>query len=262
VVQARIDLKIQRFVDEEIEKSKQERWGGWYWWFGHLLTTVGLSAGAATYCIAHLREWRGGSDGLAVFLLFDVANNFEWWAHKYVLHRRLRGFEILFDEHRGKHHYIYRWNDMVMRSMDEMRFVLIPARGIFGVIVANAMLSSLLGLLLGTHYGHLACAVFSLYILTYELLHLSYHSAWLDSARTKAPWRSHPVERFLYNTSWVLRKLREHHARHHDPTLMDTYNMNVSFPWTDLLMWSFAPKRLLARAREILKRLGNIWPSD
>jgi len=51
----------------------------------------------------------------------------------------------------------------------------------------------------------------------YELSHLSYHlpeTTWIGRRR-------------------VIRWLREHHARHHDPRLMQKWNFNVTIPVFD-----------------------------
>ena len=58
------------------------------------------------------------------------------------------------------------------------------------------------------------------YAVSYEWLHLSYHLP-----------HDHPVGR-----SRLIRALRRHHAIHHDPRLMQRWNLNVTVPLWDVVM--------------------------
>jgi sterol desaturase/sphingolipid hydroxylase (fatty acid hydroxylase superfamily) len=57
-------------------------------------------------------------------------------------------------------------------------------------------------------------------VLVYEWLHLAYHL---------------PDESFI-GRRLLIRRLRQHHARHHNPKLMQRWNMNVTLPLFD---WVF-----------------------
>jgi sterol desaturase/sphingolipid hydroxylase (fatty acid hydroxylase superfamily) len=77
----------------------------------------------------------------------------------------------------------------------------------------------------------------AVYVVGYELSHLAYHL---------------PERSFVYRLPF-LRALREHHARHHHPELMQKSNFNVTIPFGDLLFGTLASadtlERVIARSR-------------
>ena len=73
-------------------------------------------------------------------------------------------------------------------------------------------------------YACLYAATGIAYAVSYEWLHLSYHLP-----------HDHPVGR-----SRLIRGLRRHHAIHHDPRLMQRWNLNVTVPLWDVVMRTVA----------------------
>jgi hypothetical protein len=67
----------------------------------------------------------------------------------------------------------------------------------------------------------------------YELCHLAYHLP-----------RDGIVGR-----RWLVGVLREHHALHHDPRLMQRWTFNVIVPFADWVLRSIAPRDLVAGVR-------------
>ena len=82
-----------------------------------------------------------------------------------------------------------------------------------------------IGLLFGANAGWIFVVTSSLFMVMYELLHLSYHL---------------PADSFIGRQPLV-HWLRRHHARHHDPRLMQRWNFNVTFPIFDYVMGTVAP---------------------
>ena len=62
-------------------------------------------------------------------------------------------------------------------------------------------------------------------MVSYEVLHLCYHA---------------PKDSFIGRRK-IIRILRTHHARHHDPRRMQKYNFNVTVPLFDWIMGTMAP---------------------
>jgi hypothetical protein len=156
---------------------------------------------------------------LTVPAVWLISNAVEWRVHKNVLHHRLRGFAVLHDRHTPEHHRVFVREDMAMRSVREFRLVLIPAYGVASIIVMDLPL--FLGLWwLGHHnVAALFLATSAFYVVSYELLHLSYHLP-----------ETHPLGRLA-----LVRVLRRHHATHHEPKLMQKWNFNVTVPLWDLV---------------------------
>lgn len=196
---------------------------GWYSPWAHLAfpSLVGLATiGACAWLVEGLRAW----ELVTVPATFLVANAAEWRAHKGLLHRRTRGFEILYDRHTPIHHRIFVREDMPIRSPREFRLVLIPAFGILVILVASLPVASALVLVGLRNLGLLFLATAVGYVVLYEWLHLAYHL---------------PDDGFIGRLG-IVRRLRRHHATHHAPELMQRWNFNVTFPiwdWVRGTLW-------------------------
>ncbi len=203
----------------------------------HLASTVTLGGAAVA-----LGAWRLRAPSLvellAVPAMFVVSNGAEWWAHKELLHRRRRPLQELYDRHTPQHHRVFREDDMAVRAPKELKLVLLPAVGVLAVIAAAAPLSAFAGACLGQNVGWLVLMTSALYVVSYELTHMLYHL---------------PADGVV-GRSAIVRALRAHHARHHDPRLMQRWNFNVTIPLFDWLCGTIArpdeATRPRARRRE------------
>jgi hypothetical protein len=170
-------------------------------------------------CMALLQHtsWR---DLLAVPVTWLLANIGEWRVHKYWLHRRSRLAPVLYDQHTPMHHMVYLTDDMEIRSPRELRLVLIPAYGIMLIFLSLLVPSALLWWAGYRNVALFFVATEMAYVLSYEWLHLAYHlprDSFIGRRRT---------------IGW----LRNHHALHHDPRLMQSLNFNVTVPFWDWAM--------------------------
>lgn len=200
------------------------------WWYSpwaHLAATTGIGLAVLLVSATRLHalpvQW---TDLLVVPLVCLFANFFEWRVHQRVLHRRMWPVEVIYDKHTPLHHMVYVEHDMALRSAKEMRLVLIPAMGVLGIVVTAAPFAVAIAHLWSTAAGWLLLLTASLFMVSYELLHLAYHA---------------PEDSFVGRLA-VIRRLRAHHARHHDPRLMQRYNFNVTIPLFDWIMGTMAPK--------------------
>jgi hypothetical protein len=189
---------------------------GWYSPWVHLafpsLVGLGLIAGAIL-SLHDLQPWQ-----LAfVPLVYIISNASEWRAHRDLLHKRTPPLQVLFDRHTPEHHRVYVYDDMAIRSSREFRLILIPAYGVLTIFIATFPIT--LGLWFGGQQN-LACLFVATtmgYVVGYEWLHLSYHLASTS----------------FIGRRWIIRVLREHHATHHRPELMQQWNFNVTVPLWD-----------------------------
>jgi hypothetical protein len=154
-----------------------------------------------------------------------ISNATEWRAHRDLLHRRTPGFTVLYDRHTPQHHRIFVTWDMAVRESREFARVLIPSYGIFSVFLVTLPITAALAVLRQWDMAMIFVAVCMMYVVSYEWLHASYH----------AP-----------DASWVgrralVRRLRRHHAAHHDPRLMQKWNFNVTLPLWDWVRGTIAP---------------------
>lgn len=200
------------------------------WWYspwGHLAATTGIGVVVLVVSVVRLAALPVAWTDLAVVPLVCLfANYFEWLVHKRILHKRTWPVEVIYDKHTPVHHMVYVEEDMALRSAKELRLVLIPAMGVLGIVVTAAPFALLVAKLWSASAGWLFLLTASLFMVGYELLHLAYHA---------------PADSFVGRLGLV-RRLRAHHARHHDPRLMQRYNFNVTLPLFDWVMGTMAPR--------------------
>ncbi len=196
----------------------------WYNPWAHLGAT--LSIGLVVLAIS---IWRlhapSALEWLVVPAVFLLANGFEWRVHKHVLHRRRWPVQIIYDRHTPMHHMVYVEQDMQVRSWQELRLVLMPALGILAIVLLTAPFAAGVAWLWSANAGWLLLVTASLYMVSYEVFHLAYHL---------------PAHSFIGRTR-LIQVLRAHHARHHEPRLMQKYNFNVTIPLFDWILGTVAP---------------------
>ncbi|MGD0528932.1 MAG: sterol desaturase family protein [Polyangiaceae bacterium] len=191
----------------------------------HLACTTGIGVALLVLGALEIHRVRG-VELLVIPAVFVLANGFEWRAHRDVLHRIKKPFEVLYRKHTPGHHVVYVEHDMAIREWRELRLVLIPAAGVLTIVVALAPFAALMGFALTPNTGWLVLLSGGLYMVGYELSHLSYHL---------------PPESFVGRLALV-RVLRRHHGRHHDPRLMQRWNFNVTIPLFDWLHGTIAAR--------------------
>ena len=198
------------------------------WWYspwGHLAATTGIGIAMLVLGAFMLHEVKP-VEWLVVPGVWIFGNAYEWHVHKHVLHKRFWPFEIIYEKHTPMHHGIYVEHDMAVRDPREFRLVLIPAAGVLGLVLVTAPLAYLFSRLFGANAGWLMLVTSGVNMVVYELSHLSYHLH-----------ESHFISRL-----WLIQRLRRHHAKHHDPRLMQSWNFNVTVPLFDWILGTIAPK--------------------
>jgi hypothetical protein len=183
----------------------------------HLACPSVLGLGTIVFACVWIRDLRAW-ELLTIPIVFILGTITEWHAHRDLLHRRTWPLQVLYDRHTPEHHRIFVTEDMAMRSSREFRLVLIPAYGLLAILVGVLPIAVVLAYVF--HQRNVAALYLATamgFAVSYEWLHLAYHLP-----------ASHPIARL----GWVAR-LARHHATHHDPTLMQKWNFNVTFPVWD-----------------------------
>ena len=130
---------------------------------------------------------------------------------------------VLYKRHQLAHHRYYTDEAMAAESPRDYKMVLFPPAIVFisiAVVAGPVMLA--LHWLVSPNVGYLFCAVAVGYFLSYEWMHLAYH---LPHDSRVGRWR-------------LIAALRRHHTVHHDPTKMQRWNFNITFPIADALFRS------------------------
>ncbi|HET8541976.1 MAG TPA: fatty acid hydroxylase [Anaeromyxobacter sp.] len=203
---------------DEMRRDLLSRIPRWYSPWLHL--AIPAVTGLAVVAVALGRIHDLQASQLAFVPLFVVVGNaVEWHAHRDLLHRRTWPLEILYVRHTPQHHAIYVSEDMYIREWRELRFVLLPAYGVVGLVAVTSPITAAFWVAGQPNLAALWVTTVVLYVLTYEWLHLAYHM---------------PADGFVGRLR-VTRWLRRHHQRHHHPPLMQRWNFNVTVPVWDLV---------------------------
>jgi hypothetical protein len=190
----------------------------------HFMSTSSIGIGGIALAAVMVESF-GWGEFTVVIAMVVIANLVEWIAHKEMLHKKRRYWEVLYEQHTVMHHRMYREDSMAVGGRKEWAFTLMPAKGVLGVAILGIPIALTMSMLFGPDVGWVALATIAGYVSAYEVLHLSYHLTW--KSRTM---------RFLVGA------LSRHHARHHHPPLMRNYNMNVTIPLWDWILGTMAPK--------------------
>jgi hypothetical protein len=173
--------------------------------------------------------WRLGAvapvEWLTVPLTFLYANLAEYLGHRFVMHRRRPGLQLIFERHTLQHHRFFTHEAMRYDSSADFKAVLFPPMLMVffatafmlpaGLVLAWLFSANVAWLFVITGLGYYAC---------YEILHFAYHQ---DEG------------------SWMLglpgvRRMRRLHLRHHDPAVMQQANFNITWPICDWLFGTWA----------------------
>jgi hypothetical protein len=188
----------------------------WYSPLMHFLFPATVGIATMVICLLALKDVRA-IEWLTIPGTLLLSNALEWRAHKTFLHKRQPLLSILFERHTPMHHRLYTEDQFAITDWRELSMVLLPSFGIVAILSLQLPLLGL-GLLFGLRNVALLFLATSMgYTLLYEWLHLAYHL---------------PTDSFIGRRP-LIRRLRTHHQRHHNPRLMQRWNMNVTIPLWD-----------------------------
>lgn len=162
----------------------------------------------------------------SVFPLTLLLVNFaEYYAHRYLGHKKTPYGKLFYSRHTGDHHSFFLEHAMAYESSRDWRVVLFPLYLIFafiiGLILPGAyLLNQLFGLNVACLYSAAAISGY----LFYEIMHFSYHIP-------KGHWAE---KLFLLIPGWA--GLRHLHSLHHQRESMREINFNITLPVFDFLL--------------------------
>ncbi|MFT7683822.1 MAG: hypothetical protein ACI935_003345 [Moritella dasanensis] len=156
-----------------------------------------------------------------------VVNFAEYYAHRWLGHRKTKYGQLFYQRHTGDHHSFFLEHAMAFSSPRDWRVVLFPLYLIFaftiGLIVPVGYLLAQ-GFSWNVAYLYAAAGISG--YLFYEIMHFSYHIP-----------RGHWSEKFfLAIPGWGM--LRQLHVLHHKRDKMTEANFNITLPIFDLLLGS------------------------
>ena len=183
-----------------------------------VIYVVGLAV--IGWCISRMQhaswEW------LLVVPVFFLSNLFEWWIHKYVMHRLVDVWALraIYDRHTRQHHQYFTDNEMTVNTTREWRIIFFPWRALFTFMALGTPFALALGWALNPNAGYILMITMVGQYLVYETFHYCCH--------VRDNW-------FVRHTPFI-NTIRRHHTAHHNYGVMMTRNMNLTFPIADWFM--------------------------
>jgi hypothetical protein len=183
-----------------------------------VMYVVGLGVIAWSLSRMEAASW----EWLLVVPVFAFSNVFEWWIHKYVMHRLIDVWALraIYDRHTRQHHQYFTNNEMTVDSAREFRIIFFPWRALFTFMAVGTPFALTLGALLNPNAGFVLMVTIVGQYLIYETFHYCCH--------VHENW-------FVRNIPFV-NTIRRHHTAHHNQGIMMDRNMNLTFPIADWLM--------------------------
>lgn len=201
-------------------QTYRERITGWYngWLHVFVIYTIGFSA--LFIYIANMNaisalEW------LIVPATFLICNFFEWWIHRFVMHRPSKNplFRAVYSRHTLMHHQFFTEHEMRFSSEQDWRVTFFPPYALVVFTLMSIPAALFLGAVLSANTGWLFITTTTSMYLIYEFMHFCCH--------IEDNW-------FVRNTPFI-NTIRRHHTAHHNQNIMMERNMNLTFPVMDWL---------------------------
>lgn len=190
----------------------------WYSGWLHVAVIYAIGGAALAYVIPHIRHpsW---SDWLIVPIVFLACNLFEWWIHRFVMHRPVKGLMGIYRRHTLAHHQFFTDREVAFDSARDFRITFFPPYALVTFIGMSIPAALIIGFLWSADAGWLLlCTTIGMY-LNYEFFH----------------WGCHVKNDWIIRHVPLMNTIRRHHVAHHNQAIMMERNMNLTYPIADWL---------------------------
>ncbi len=194
----------------------------WYNGWLHVLMIYTIGGAMILYAVRQIAapvwwEW------LTIPAAFLIANIFEWWIHRYVMHRPrkdpLRFGLGIYKRHTLAHHQFFTRQEVSGDDQRDFRITFFPPYALMAFMMISAVPAWVLIELGATSAGWLLLATNVAIYLNYELFHYSCHVK---------------NDRIVRHIPFV-NTIRRHHIGHHNASIMMEKNFNLTYPIADWL---------------------------
>ncbi|HLZ02403.1 MAG TPA: sterol desaturase family protein [Bradyrhizobium sp.] len=202
-------------------ENYRERVAGWYngWLHIALIYIIGFTALYVYLANVHDVRWW---EYLTIPVVFLSANFFEWWIHRYVMHRpsNFAVFRAIYSRHTLMHHQFFTEQEMRFADHYDWRVTFFPPYALVVFTFMSIPPAIIFGLLISLNVGWLLITTTTSMYLIYEFMHFCCH---VD-------------ENWFVRVTPFVNTIRRHHTAHHNQSIMMERNMNLTFPIMDCLM--------------------------
>ena len=189
-----------------------------YYGWAHVALIYALGI-AAIWCCARRISNPAWYEYLIIPVAFCISNVFEWWIHRYVMHRPVKGFMGIYKRHTLAHHQFFTHIEPTIDNTRDFRIVFFPPYALVAFMALSLPFAGVLGLVGLPNAGWLLLITNVGLYLNYELFHYCCHVK-DDSIVRHIP---------------IVNSLRRHHISHHNTALMMERNFNLTYPIADWL---------------------------
>ena len=218
-------MELARTPMTERQRKYRENYrvrvAGWYNGWLHIALIYIIGFTALYVYLANLHDVRWW-EYLTVPVVFMFANFFEWWIHRYVMHRpsNFPAFRAIYSRHTMMHHQFFTEQEMRFADHFDWRVTFFPPYALVVFTFMSIPPAIILGFLISPNVGWLLITTTTSMYLIYEFMHFCCH---VDENR-------------FVRTMPFVNTIRRHHTAHHNQSIMMERNMNLTFPIMDCLM--------------------------
>ncbi|MAE63880.1 MAG: fatty acid hydroxylase [Phycisphaeraceae bacterium] len=204
----------------------------------HVLMIFSIGAATIWYCAQQVSgpawyEW------FVVPVVFVFGNLFEWWIHRFVMHRPIKGFGnffmAIYTRHTLAHHQFFTDQEPTIDNLRDFRIVFFPPYALVTFILMSIAPAAFLMLVGFPNMGWILLCTNAAIYLNYEFFHFCCHVK---------------NDRIVRHIPFI-NTIRRHHIAHHDTHQMMERNFNLTYPFAD---WLFGTSDL---DRGVLGHLFN-----
>src|SRR6201986_3678657 len=143
-------------------------YAGW----AHVALIFALGTAAIWFCAGQVADpaWY---EFLVIPLAFCIANAFEWWIHRYVMHRPVKGLMGIYSRHTLAHHQFFTDVEPTIDNTRDFRIVFFPPYALVAFMLLP--LAAILGAIGLPNAGWLLLIANVGVYLNYELFHFCCH---------------------------------------------------------------------------------------
>lgn len=189
----------------------------------HCAMVVIIGIAACFFCVSFI-ENPSLTDWIAVPVAIVLVNFAEYFAHRWLGHKKTKLGRFFYQRHTGDHHSFFVEHDMNFESTRDWRVVLFPTYLIAIFIIFLLPVAMGIAAIISNNSAALFAVTALLAYMSYEILHFSYH---LPTASRAYKWA-------CCIPGWLL--LRQSHALHHNRQIMQSVNFNITLPLFDYLL--------------------------
>jgi len=209
---------------EAFRADYREKISRWYSGPGHVFMIYAIGLSGIFFFVRQV-ETVAWYEWLTIPVAFTLANVFEWWIHRYVMHRPIKGFMGIYKRHTLAHHQFFTDAEPTIDSNRDFRIVFFPPYALAAFMIGTAGPAALIHWLGAPNIAWLLLATNTAIYLNYELFHYCCHVK-DDSIVRHIPF---------------INTIRRHHIAHHNTAIMMERNFNLTYPVAD---WFFGTSDL------------------